>query len=125
MSFRVGFLILVGGLFISSPAVAQNPYTPDTPEPGSVEAIERFTTEPRFASPWVAYVPESESVPSPSDVLGYVAGAAGELSHTDEIYRYFRELAGASDRVHLEVIGRSEEGRDILLVAVSSEAVDP
>ncbi len=120
MNSRASVLALVGSLSLSIPATAQSPYAPDTPEPGSVEAIERFTTEPRFMSPWVAYVPESASVPSPTDVLGYVAGAAGELSHTDEIYRYFRELAAASDRVHLEVIGESEEGRDILLVAVSS-----
>ena len=33
------------------------PSDPDTPEPGSVEGIARFTTEPRFLNPWVAYVP--------------------------------------------------------------------
>ena len=30
---------------------------PDTAEPGSVEAIAQSTTDPRFVSPWVAYVP--------------------------------------------------------------------
>ncbi len=45
---------------------AENPYAPDTPEPGSVEAIAHFTTEPRFLSPWVAYVPASATVPSPT-----------------------------------------------------------
>jgi hypothetical protein len=103
-------------------APASNPYAPDTPEPGSVEAIAKFTTESRFASPWVAYVPASDTVVSPTRYLGRVVGAAGELSSVSQIYGYFRELAATSPRVRVETIGRSEEGRDILLVAVSDEA---
>ncbi len=101
--------------------VAQNPYEPDTPEPGSVEAIARYTTESKFGNPWVAYVPDSSKVPSPTKYLGHVVGAAGDLSHTQKIYGYLRELARASDRVEVEVIGKSEEGREILLVLVSDE----
>ena len=66
---------------------------PDTPEPGSSEAIAKFTTEARFGNPWIAYVPDSAKVPSPSKYLGHVAGAAGELSRTAQIYGYFRALA--------------------------------
>ncbi len=117
MTMRLMVLLTVTQFFVTGAATAQDPYAPDRPEPGSVEAIEHFTTDPRFSSPWVAYVPESSTVPSPADVLGYVAGAAGELTHTDNIYRYFKELDRASNRVHLETIGQSEEGRDILLVA--------
>src|SRR5687767_11786279 len=101
---------------------AQTDYAPDTPEPGSIEAIKRETTEPRYGSPWVSYVPESSSVPSPSDFLGHIAGAAGKLTNTKQIYGYFRELDRASDRIHVEVIGKSEEGREILLVAIADEA---
>ena len=39
---------------------------PDAPEPGSIEAIAAATTEPRFLSPWVASVPFSPTVPSPT-----------------------------------------------------------
>ena len=101
--------------------VAQGPAPPETPEPGSVEAIARFTTDPRFSSPWVAYVPASERVPSPTRFLGRLAGAPGELSRTNEIYGYFRALAAASPRVHVEVLGTSGEGREILLAAVTDE----
>jgi hypothetical protein len=94
---------------------------PDTAEPGSVEAIARLTTDPRFVSPWVAYVPESSSVPSPTRFLGHIVGAAGELSKTDQIYGYFRALAKTTPRVRVETIGRSDEGRDIILVAVGDE----
>ncbi len=101
---------------------AEPDYGPDTPEPGSIEAIQRETTEPRYGSPWVSYIPESQSVPSPSDFLGHIAGAAGKFTNTKQIYGYFRELDRASDRVHVEVIGKTEEGREILLVAIADEA---
>ena len=51
-----------------------------------------------------------------------MVGAPGELTHTTKIYGYLRALAAASPRVHVETIGKTEEGRDILLVAVSDEA---
>jgi len=103
-------------------AGADSPYAPDQPEPGSVEAIAAATTEPRFLSPWVAYVPESAAIPSPTDYLGHIAGAPGELSRTAQVFGYFRALDAASPRVHVETMGKSEEGRDILLVAVADEA---
>jgi len=106
---------------LADPQAAADAYGPDRPEPGSVEAIARFTTDPRFVSPWVAYVPEADGVPSPSDFLGRIAGAAGELTRLEEAFGYVRALAEASPRVHLEAIGRTEEGREILLVAVADE----
>lgn len=99
----------------------KNPYAPDTPEPGSVEAIAKFTTEARFGNPWVAYVPASDTVPSPTNYLGHVVGAEGELSSTAKIYGYLRKLAETSPRVRVQVIGKSEEGRDILLAAIADE----
>ena len=42
---------------------------PDVAEPGSIEAIAAATTEARFLSPWVAYLPESATVPSPTRFL--------------------------------------------------------
>jgi hypothetical protein len=94
----------------------------DRPEPGSREAIAAATTEPRFLSPWTADVPDHPTVPSPSDHLGHIAGAPGELTRTDRIYAYYRALDAASDRVSVEVAGRTEEGRDILLVLVGDAA---
>jgi len=55
---------------------------PDEAEAGSIEAIAAFTTEPRFVSPWVAYVPASATVPSPTSFLGHVVGATGEFTHS-------------------------------------------
>ncbi len=114
-------LVLCAALMASAAGPSANPYAPDTPEKGSVEAIAKFTTEVRFCSPWVAYVPASDTVPSPTQYLGHVAGAEGELTGTAKIYGYFRKLAEASPRVRVQVIGRSEEGRDILLAAIADE----
>ena len=50
-----------------------------------------------------------------------MAGAAGELSHVAQIQGYFRELAKATPRVAVQVIGKSEEGRDIVLAAIADE----
>jgi hypothetical protein len=109
-------------LIASTTAQVKSPYAPDTPEPGSVEAIAKFTTEARFGNPWVAYVPASDTVPSPTKYLGHIVGAEGELTGTAKIYGYFRKLAETSPRVRVQVIGRSEEGRDIILAAVADEA---
>jgi len=108
----------------AAPAKAQaaNPYAPDKVEPGSVEAIAKDTTEPRFGNRWVAYVPASATVVSPTKYLGRIVGAAGELSSTSQIYGYFRKLAETSPRVRVETIGRSEEGRDIILAVIADEA---
>jgi hypothetical protein len=118
---RLFFPILCAALIVPAAAQDKNPYAPDTPEKGSVEAIAKFTTEARFGNPWVVYVPASDTVLSPTQYLGHIVGAAGELSSTAKIYGYFRKLAGTTPRVRVQVIGRSEEGRDILLVAISDE----
>ena len=106
-------------LTVSLSAVAQSP---DVPEPGSVEAIAAATTDPHFVSPWVSYIPNSGSVPSPEKFLGRIMGAPGELLGTEKAYAYARALAAASPRVRTFTIGRSEEGRDIVLIAIGDEA---
>src|SRR5215510_4417721 len=109
---------LLALVLAAGPARAQ---APDTPEAGSVEAIKAATTEARFVTPWVSYIPEKAGIPSPTKHLGHIIGAPGELSNTTKIYAYYRALAAATRRVRVEVIGTSEEGREILLVAVGDE----
>src|SRR5207253_3195298 len=94
-------------------------WAPDVPEPGSVEKIREYTTAPEYLAESVSYVPESARVPSPTKALGHLAGAPDELSRVADVHGYFRKLAAATDRVRVEVIGTSEEGREILLAMVS------
>ena len=94
----------------------------DTPEAGSVEEIAQATTEPRFLSPWVSYLPASATVVSPRAFLHRIPGAPGELVDSSAAYAYSRALAASSPRVKLFTIGKSEEGRDIMLLAIADEA---
>ncbi len=84
--------------------------------------IKEFTTEPYFLTELVDHLPASEKIPSPQKVLGYAIGTPGKLSYTKDIYRYYRALAAASSRVKVWTVGQSEEGREMLLVAVTDEA---
>jgi hypothetical protein len=84
--------------------------------------IRKYTTEPYFTSPLVDYLPASKTVPTPEAVLGDVAGAPGILPYAEQVYQYMRMLAKASPRVRVYTIGHTEEGREMVAVAVSSEA---
>ncbi len=83
--------------------------------------IRQYTTELFFLSPLVDYLPASDRVPNPKAVLGDVAGAPGKLPYSAEVHRYMRMLESASPRVKVRSIGTSEEGREMIVVAVASE----
>jgi hypothetical protein len=83
--------------------------------------IHEYTTQPFFASPLVDYLPASKTVPTPKAVLGDIAGAPGMLPYSKQVYEYFRLLEKASPRVRVYSIGHSEEGREMIAVAISSE----
>ncbi len=83
--------------------------------------IREYTTETFFNSPLTDYLPASQNVPNPKAVLGDVAGAPGKLPYAEEVYRYMRMLERASPRVKVYSIGTTEEGREMIAVAVASE----
>jgi hypothetical protein len=83
--------------------------------------IREYTTEPFFLSPLVDYLPASKTVPTPKAVLGDVAGGPGKLPYSADVYRYMRMLEKASPRVRVFSIGKTEEGREMIAVAVASE----
>ena len=83
--------------------------------------MKKYTTEPFFTSPLVNYLPASKTVPTPEAVLGDVAGAPGILPYAEDVYKYMRLLEKASPRVKVFSIGSTEEGREMIAVAVSSE----
>jgi hypothetical protein len=97
---------------------------PDLKQPIDAAAtakIRQYTTLPELNSPLTDYLPASATVPSPSAVLGDVAGAPGILPYSADVHRYLRMLDEASARVEVVSIGTSEEGRERIAVAVSSE----
>jgi hypothetical protein len=71
--------------------------------------------------PAVAAAP-GPGVPSPKSVLGFEPGDDRKLADWTQVVDYFRRLDAASDRVRVEEVGRSTEGRPFLLVTITSEA---
>jgi hypothetical protein len=87
------------------------------------DQILKFTTDPSFNSPLTDYLPASSTVPTPDKVLGHIAGAPNYLPYSADVYRYFRALAAASPRVKVFTIGKTEEGREMIAVAIADESV--
>src|SRR5262252_10169729 len=85
--------------------------------------IREYTTEDFFNSPLTNYLPASSKVPTPKAALGDVAGAPGILPYSHEVYRYMRMLESSSPRVKVYSIGKTEEGREMIAVAVGSETL--
>ena len=69
----------------------------------------------------VDHLPASDSVPTPLAFLGRTVGTPGELTYAKDIARYYRALAAASPRARFFTIGTSEEGRDIVMLAIADE----
>ena len=87
------------------------------------DQIKKYTTDPSFLSPLVSYLPASKTVPTPEKVLGDVSGAPDMLPYAEDVYKYFRMLAAASPCVKVVTIGHSEEGREMIAVAVADPAL--
>jgi hypothetical protein len=64
--------------------------------------------------------PYDPSVPTPASVLGYELGERFTPHHL--IVRYAEAVAASSPRVLVETVGRTHEGREVLLATVTSEA---
>jgi hypothetical protein len=114
-----GIAVLVSAL--AAAAFSTDSIAPDIAEPGSVEAISKATGDLRFLSPWVSYLPQSKGVPSPLTFFGRIMGAPGEFVDSAKAHAYCRALAAGSPRVRVFSIGRSEEGREMLMVAIADE----
>jgi hypothetical protein len=86
------------------------------------QLIRSWTTMREYTTPAVDYLPEDPMVVSPSDHFGDPIGKPGVLHRVDEIYGYFEALAGSTPRVRFEQLGATEEGNQLALVQVGSEA---
>jgi zinc carboxypeptidase len=112
------------------PSAPPTPYTqtfvrdPKIPiDQAYTNKIKEYTTEPFFTSPLVDYLPASKTVPTPEAVIGDIAGAPGKLPYAEDVYRYMRMLEKAAPhRVKVVTIGKTEEGREMIAVAISSDA---
>src|SRR3954464_10327242 len=85
------------------------------------KSVKEWTTQPYFISPLVDHLPVVKGIPSPKEILGYHIGAPYKLTYYADILKYYRALAAATPRVRVETIGKSDEGRELVVVWVSSD----
>lgn len=82
----------------------------------------RRSVLPVFAAICVllALRPATAAVPRPAEFFGFEPGADYHLVDSEEMVRYFRTLEEASDRVVVEEIGKTAQGRPIIVALISS-----
>ena len=90
-------------------------------DPEFARLVKEWTTRPEFSSPLVDHLPKVAGLPSPKDVLGHHIGEPKKLTYYADILRYYGALAAATPRVKIVNIGRSNEGRDLVVVFVGSD----
>lgn len=110
MTFGIAIAALLGT------AAAAQPTDPDF-----ARSVKAWTTKPEFSSPLVDHLPVSDTVPSPKQVLGNHIGAPKVLHYYEQIVGYYRALAEKSPRIRIIEIGKTEEGRENIVVMISSE----
>jgi hypothetical protein len=103
-------------------------FTTDTRDPKQAQDAQfakdykAWLINPKHGSPLVDHLPVVAGIPTPRSVIGYNVGAPKKLTYYADQLKYYRALAAATPRVKVEVIGKSDEGRDLVVVWVSSEA---
>src|ERR1700678_840291 len=83
--------------------------------------IKEYLQDARITTELVDHMPASETVPSPLKFLGRIPGKPGELTYAKDIHRYYQALAAASPRARYWKLGTTEEGRDIVVLAIADE----
>ncbi len=84
--------------------------------------IAEHLQDDRITTELVDHLPASEAVPTPLDFHGRIVGTPGELTYAADIHRYMRAIADASPRATVWSIGETEEGREMILMAIADEA---
>ena len=112
-------LMLGSGLQAQKPA----PKPPQKIDEEYTKTIKQNLQDPRITTELVDHLPASDTVPSPLKFLGRAVGTPGELTYAKDIYRYYEALAKAAPgRAKYFKVGTTEEGRDIVLLAIADDA---
>ena len=120
-------LLLIGAMLTANPLAQRAPKAPATVAAVDDADFARFvkgaTTKPEFSSPLIDHLPKKAGVPTPKDVLGYHVGAEKKLTYWADQQKWYRALEKAlPGRVKTSVVGKTEEGREIMVVYVTSDA---
>ena len=84
--------------------------------------IKEYLQDPRISTELVDHLPASNTVPTPLKFLGRIVGTPGELTSAKDIHRYLEAIAKAAPgRAKFFKIGKTEEGRDMVMLAIGDE----
>lgn len=67
-----------------------------------------------------AFAQKATHIPTPSEVLGFEVGADRKLADYRQITAYFKALSAASDRVQIEVLGKTTLGEEMFMAVIST-----
>src|SRR5580698_9413490 len=96
LSFLAAAALAIAALYGAAPVSSQSlnaNYDRDPAQPLDqqyTDLIHKYTTDKAFISPLVDYLPASKTVPTPTKVLGDIAGAPDMLPYAEDVYKYFR-----------------------------------
>jgi Zinc carboxypeptidase len=119
---RAAALVILAGVALrAQQSVTETRDPRQTQDAEFAKLYAQWTSEPKYGSPLVDHLPIVRGVPTPREVLGYYIGAPAKLTYYADILKYYRALAKATPRVKVETIGKSDEGRELVVVWVSSD----
>ncbi|MGH9331702.1 MAG: M14 family zinc carboxypeptidase, partial [Vicinamibacterales bacterium] len=125
---RSGLLLAVALYVVATAAAAPSAQAtrqsakPQTLDEAYTHKIKEHTQDPRIITELVDHLPASDTIPSPLKFFGRIVGEPGNLTYHKDIVRYLDALDKASDRMTMWTIGKSDEGRDMVAVAIADEA---
>src|SRR5688572_30426227 len=94
-------------------------------QPNDVEytaKIKEYLQDARISTELVDHLPASSTVPTPLKFHGKIVGTPNHLTYARDIHRYLDAIDKASDRAMMWSIGKTEEGRDMVVIAIADEA---
>jgi hypothetical protein len=111
--------LTIGALAVTTTAAAQQ----QANDPEYTAKIREYLQDPRISTELVDHLPASSTVPTPLKFLGRIVGTPDELTYARDIHRYLKAVADAAPaRAKYWTIGKTEEGRDMVILAVGDEA---
>ncbi|HMS03707.1 MAG TPA: M14 family zinc carboxypeptidase, partial [Gemmatimonadaceae bacterium] len=117
-------LLALATTLLALRTVSAQPATNQRIDEEYTRLIRQHLTDPRITTELVDYLPASDKVPTPLSFpgIGRVVGTPGYLTKARDIHRYLEAIAKAApERARFQVIGKTEEGRDMVAFIVSDE----
>jgi hypothetical protein len=118
---RLGWTMLVATIATPTVIAAQATREGQPIDEEYTRLIAEYLQDDRITTELVDHLPASETVPTPLDFHGRIIGTPDELTYAADIHRYMRAIANASPRATVMSLGETEEGREMILVAIADE----